>query len=278
MGGAPAHDDLERADTLAAGLQRAAVGRRLEHEHRAARERPLLDQRPRRVGADLLVGREQQLDTRRVVERGDGVDGLHDAGLHVEHPRAGGATAVDRRTAAPPACRWGTRCRGGRARAPAAGPRPTSARAGRPDRRRAWAGRPSHSPIRPATASADRVIAATSLDGDSTFTSRARSASANSVSSASDDTASPYPAPSPRHRGRGALIRAAWNRVSGELGEHRAAEDQHDAGDLEARELLAEQPHAEDHRHRRLDPEPDDPDASTGPRSAAPWRTGRRRG
>ena len=71
------------------------------------------------------------------------------------------------------------------------------------------AGRPSQSPMRPATASADRVIAATSRDGDSTFTSRARSASANSVSSASDDTGVTVPgivAPTPWS---GATVRAA---------------------------------------------------------------------
>ncbi len=66
-----------------------AVGGRFEHEHGAAGRGPLLDQRPRRAGPDLLVGGEQQLDPRPVGERGDGVDAEHDAALHVEHTGAG---------------------------------------------------------------------------------------------------------------------------------------------------------------------------------------------
>ena len=40
---------------------------------------------------DLLVGRHEQLDARPIPERGDGVDGEHDAPLHVEHARPGDA-------------------------------------------------------------------------------------------------------------------------------------------------------------------------------------------
>ena len=47
-----------------------------------------LEQRAGRLRADLLVGGEQHLHPRGVVECGHGVDRLHDAGLHVEHARA----------------------------------------------------------------------------------------------------------------------------------------------------------------------------------------------
>ena len=80
---------------LRAGLQRAAVGAGLEHQHGAARQRPLLDQRPRRLRADLLVGGDQQLDTVEIVEQRQRVDRLDDARLHVEHTRTGCPAVVD---------------------------------------------------------------------------------------------------------------------------------------------------------------------------------------
>ena len=42
----PADHDLERARSLAAGLDRPTVGARFEHQHVATRQRTLLDQRP----------------------------------------------------------------------------------------------------------------------------------------------------------------------------------------------------------------------------------------
>ena len=58
------------ADTLAPDLQCTAVGRGLEHEHVAARDRPLLDERARRERPDLLVTRDQQLHGTAIGERG----------------------------------------------------------------------------------------------------------------------------------------------------------------------------------------------------------------
>ena len=90
------HHDLERAGALACGLQRTAVGARFHHQHRAAGEGTLFDQRSRRLRSDLLVGGDQQLDPVEIVEQQQRVDGQHDAALHVEHSRARGSAGVDR--------------------------------------------------------------------------------------------------------------------------------------------------------------------------------------
>ena len=97
MRGAAVHDDFEATRTFPCRLQRAAVGRWLDHQHGTARPCPRLDQGARRSRPDLFVGREQHLDTRSIVQRRDGVNGLHDAGLHVEHTGTGGPPIDDRK-------------------------------------------------------------------------------------------------------------------------------------------------------------------------------------
>jgi hypothetical protein len=99
VGRPPVNDDLEAAGALAGHLERPAGAGRLQHQHRSTRARPLLDQRPGRARADLLVGGEQQLDPRGVGQGGDGVDGHHDPALHVEHAGAGDPSALDRERA-----------------------------------------------------------------------------------------------------------------------------------------------------------------------------------
>ena len=58
----PARDHLELTDAFAAGLERAAGQRRLEHQHRLALRRFRFDQRARGRAADFLVGGPQHHD------------------------------------------------------------------------------------------------------------------------------------------------------------------------------------------------------------------------
>ena len=88
--GHAARDHLELADALAAGLQRAARQRRLEHQHRLALRRFGFDQRARRplpISSSVV----HSIDDAAVVERA-AIDARArrqrrqaDAGLHVEH-------------------------------------------------------------------------------------------------------------------------------------------------------------------------------------------------
>ena len=95
MGGPAVDGHVEAAGPLATDLQRTTVGGRLEDEHGPTGLGARLDEGTRGAGADLLVGREQQLDARPVGERGDGVHAEHDPALHVEHAGPGGVAIVD---------------------------------------------------------------------------------------------------------------------------------------------------------------------------------------
>ncbi len=81
----PALDlDPVQRDALAAALQRAPVGRRLQHEHGLAAARLRLDQLPRPGRADLLVPGDQDRQPGATGEGRGGVQGHHQARLHVE--------------------------------------------------------------------------------------------------------------------------------------------------------------------------------------------------
>ncbi len=60
MGGTAFHMHLEAADALARGDDLAAVARRLGDERTGCAAGEILDQRPRRRAADLLVRRHQE--------------------------------------------------------------------------------------------------------------------------------------------------------------------------------------------------------------------------
>jgi len=86
---------LERPGALATGLERTAVTARFEHQDVAAGHRPLLQQRSGRLGLDLLVAREEHLDTGGIGQRCDRVDRLDDPTLHVEHAGPGRPAVCD---------------------------------------------------------------------------------------------------------------------------------------------------------------------------------------
>ena len=80
----------EGSRPLAAGLEGTALGRRFEHEHRTRGPRASLEKCAGLPRTHFLVGGEEDLHPGAVLEGCDGVDGLDDARLHVEHARPGG--------------------------------------------------------------------------------------------------------------------------------------------------------------------------------------------
>ena len=91
--GAPVHDHLERAGALARPSSARRRRRWARAPTRLRRRAPVPRSAPARLRADLLVGGDQHLDTVEIVEQRQRMDGLHDAGLHVEDSRAGGLAA-----------------------------------------------------------------------------------------------------------------------------------------------------------------------------------------
>ena len=118
-------DHLELADALAAGLQRSARKRRLEHQDRLATRGFGFDQRARRLAADLFIGRPQHhcpagLE-RAALEHGPrGQRREADARFHVEHAGTMQPSAVALERHCAPAARQATPCRNARAEESAA--------------------------------------------------------------------------------------------------------------------------------------------------------------
>ena len=177
MRGTAVDGHLERPGPLPAGLQQPAVGRRLEHQHGAAGERPLLDERPRLGRTDLLVGAEQELHAGPGVECRQAVEGLHDPAEHVEHTGPGGPAVDDRRTDASASVPAGNTVSWWPSSSTFGSPPPDQCTCGPAGLSTSDAVPPSRRSMIAASTSAEADTASTSSDGDSTSTNSRRSAS-----------------------------------------------------------------------------------------------------